>query len=129
MMSEYYVIYIWCWITVFALIFLTFLAQLYFSYSKIDEILACLGDSEIVFFHKQRLEKNLFARSFFVLTIAGMLTFPEMHIRDGGFTRDEFEGVPSKLKFQLRALVYALFFLVVVCVLLWGVGECVGWLK
>ena len=128
-MNESYVIYMWCWISVFALIFLTFLVQLYFSYSKVDEILACLGDSKVVVFRKQLLGKDFFSRSCFVLTIAGMLAFPKVHIREGGFTREEFESIPSKLKFQLRALVYVLFFLVVVCVVLWGFGECVGWLK
>lgn len=129
MMSEYYAMYMWCWISVFTFIFFTFLVQLYFSYSKVDEILACLGDSQVVMFRKQMLGNNYFARSFFLLTIAGMLTFPEVHIKDGGFTRKELEGVPLKLKFQLRALVYVLFFLVIVCVFLWGVGEYVGWLK
>ncbi len=128
-MSEYYALYMWCWIIVFVSIFFTFLVQLYFSYSKVDEILACLGNSKVVLFRKQLLGRDFFSRSFFILSIAGMLAFPEVHIRDGGFTREEFEGVPSKLKFQLRALVYVLFFLVAVCAILWGVGEYVGWLK
>ncbi|NVZ20177.1 hypothetical protein [Pseudomonas costantinii] len=128
MKGEFYAFYMWCWLGVFMFIFLTFLVQVYFSYSKVNEILECLGNSNVVLVRKCLLGRGFFSRSFFVLTIAGMLVFPETHIKDGGFTREEFEGVPYRLKFQLKALVYVLFFLVGVCIALWGVGKYMGWL-
>ncbi|WP_426135527.1 hypothetical protein [Pseudomonas sp. PWP3-1b2] len=129
MKGEFYAFYMLCWIGVFVCIFLTFLVQVYFSYSKVNKILECLGGSNFVLGRRSFLGRGFFNRSFFVLAIAGMLVFPEFHIKDGGFTREEFKNVPYRLKFQLKALVYVLFFLVGGCIALWCVGKYMGWLK
>lgn len=129
MKGEFYAFYMWCWLGVFVFIFFTFLVQVYFSYSKVNEILECLGQSNSVLGRQFLLGDGVFSRSFFVLSIAGMLVFPETHIKDGGFTREEFEGVPYRLRFQLKALVYVLFFLVGVCIALLCMGEYMGWLN
>ncbi|MBK3507957.1 hypothetical protein [Pseudomonas sp. MF6747] len=129
MKGEFYAFYMWCWLGVFVLIFFTFLVQVYFSYSKVNEILECLGQSNSVLGRQFLLGDGVFSRSFFVLSIAGMLVFPETHIKGGGFTREEFEGVPYRLRFKLKALVYVLFVLVGVCIALLCMGEYMGWLN
>ena len=129
MTGNYYEYYMWCWIGVIALVGLIFLVQVYFSYYKINEILKCLGETKVVVSRREILGAGFLSRTFFILTIAGMFVFSEVHIREGGFTRAEFEQVPSRLKFQLEVLVYSLFFLVGFCIVLWLVGKYCGWLK
>lgn len=128
MTGNYYGYYMWCWIGVVAFVGLMFLVQVYFSYYKVNEILKCLGEAKVVVSRSAVLDAGFLSRAFFVLTIAGMFVFSEVHIKDGGFTREEFEQVPSRLKFQLKALVYSLFFLVGFSVALWAVGKYVGWI-
>lgn len=106
-----------------------FIAQVYFAYFKLDEILECLGESKVVSFRRLFIGRDFISRAFFVTTIAGMLVFSEIHIKDGGFTREEFEGVPSRLKIQLRLLVLFSFFIVGVAIVLLGVGRYAGWVK
>lgn len=113
----------------FCFYFFVFFVQAYFAYFKVDEILECLGESKVVSFRRSFMGSDIFSRAFFVNTIAGMLVFPEIHIKDGGFTRDEFENIPRLLKSQLRALVFVSFFLGSSLLILWGVGEYTGWLK
>ncbi|KAF1021812.1 MAG: hypothetical protein GAK37_03428 [Pseudomonas sp.] len=126
--DEYYEFYMWCWLGVFACVFLIFWVQVYFSYCKVAAILECLGHSRIVMCRKAFLGSDFLSRTFFVLTIAGMLAFPAAHIKEGAFTREEFDGIPSRLKFQLSTLVYMTFFLVAIAITLWIIGWSKGWL-
>lgn len=128
-MSSYSLLYVASLGALFVCVVVLFIAQVYFAYFKLDEILECLGESKVVSFRRLFIGRDFISRAFFVNTIAGMLVFPEIHIKDGGFTRDEFENIPRLLKSQLRALVFLSFFLGSSLLILWGVGEYTGWLK
>lgn len=122
-------IYMGCLIVASVWVFLVFIGQTYFSYFKIDEILKCLGDSKLVSIRKGFIGSDPFTRMFFVNTVAGMLVFQSLHIKDGAVTREELESVPRLLKFQLRLWAFFLFGFGAYGITLWVLGRCMGWLR
>lgn len=125
-MDEYKAIYFYCLILIAVLSLVFLILQVYISYFKFEEMMAYLGRSKLVSSRSRFFGKDFLGRMVIVNTIAGIISFPETHVKGGVVTREELDKVPDRIKFQMRLWVFFLSGMGVCGVALWVAGKLLG---
>ncbi|PYY84820.1 hypothetical protein DNK59_16375 [Pseudomonas sp. TKO26] len=102
---------------------------LYMAYTEMDEMLARLKNCPAIMNRASLKRAGPAGRLFLMGSVVGVIAWPAMYIRDGGASIEDINNFPRRLRRKLVVWYRAGAVLLGGLLLLWSVGQYMGWVK